>query len=105
MNAIVPRVEDCVEVLVKAFPVEDIWLLERNAANACELDAEHNLIVVVPESEAAHKVEAEMQKLLAQEFAGSGIEAFVFPLSAIDRIPRPLMVKMALTSGERIYCG
>jgi len=46
-----------------------------------------------------------VRKLLAQEFAAAGIEAFVFPLSAIDLIPRPLMVKMALTNGERIYCG
>jgi len=105
MNATVPHLDECVTALVKAFPVEDIWLLEREAANECELDAEHNLIVAVPDSQAAHKVEAEVQKLLAQQFAGAGIEAFVFPLSAIDRIPRPLMVKMALTSGERIYCG
>lgn len=105
MDVTVPRVDDCVAVLVKAFPVEDIWLLERNAATECALDAEHNLIIVVPDSQAAHEVEVEVRKLLAQEFAGSGIDAFVFPLSAIDRIPRPLMVKMALTSGERIYCG
>ena len=105
MKATAPLLADCVAVLVKAFSIEDIWLLERDAANECGLEAAHNLVVVVPDSEPAHKVEAEVRKILAQQFAGAGIDAFVFPLSAVERIPRPLMVKMALTSGQRIYCG
>lgn len=104
MNANALVVDDCVAALVKAFPIEDIWLLARDAAHECELDCPQNLIVTVPDSQTAHEAEEEARKILSQQFAGTGIDAFVFPLSAIERIPRPLMVKMALTSGRRIYC-
>jgi len=97
-------VEECVSALATAFPIEDIWLLERDAANECALDGEHNLIIVVPGSQNVAHTEAAVREVLRHQFKNSGIEAYVFPLSAVERIPRPLLVKMALTSGERIYC-
>ena len=97
-------VDDCVAALVKAFPIEDIWLLEANAAKECELDSPINLIVVVPDESEAHVIERAAVEMVRGRPEWNEIGVFAFPLSVITRIPRPLLVKMALTGGRNIYC-
>ena len=88
-----------VDALVKAFPVEDIWRLEAGAAPECGLERPQNLIVAVRDGEEAHRLEPQMRALLKD----AAEDVHVFPLSAFERIPRPLLVKMALTHGESVY--
>jgi hypothetical protein len=95
---------DCVAALVKAFPVEDVWLLEAGAAKECELASPINLIVIVPDEAEAHTIEKAALEMIRKRSEWNAIDVFAFPLSAITRIPRPLLVKMALTSGRNIYC-
>lgn len=95
---------ECVAALVKAFPIEDVWLLEAGAAKECELTSPINLIVIVPDGSEAHTIESAALEMIRKRPDWSGIDVFAFPLSAITRIPRPLLVKMALTSGRNIYC-
>jgi hypothetical protein len=96
--------DDCVAALVKAFPIEDVWLLEAKAAKECELDSPVNLIVIVPDDSEAHVIESAAVELVRKRPEWIEIDVFAFPLSVITRIPRPLVVKMALTSGRNIYC-
>lgn len=105
MKVLPPHIDECVSALLKAFPVEDVWLLDRDDANECGLDTSHALIVAVSDGESAHERENEARALFQQKSIGRDFSVFVFPLSTIERIPRPLLVKMALTSGERVYCG
>jgi hypothetical protein len=95
--------DDCVAALVKAFPVEDVWLLEAKAAKECELDSPVNLIVIVPDDSEAHLIESAAVEMIRKRPEWTEIDVFAFPLSVITRIPRPLLVKMALTSGRNIY--
>jgi hypothetical protein len=104
MNTMQDIADDCVAALAAAFPIEDVWLLEAKAAKECELDSPINLIVIVPDESEAHVIESAAVKLLRKRPEWSEIDVFAFPLSVITRIPRPLVVKMALTSGRNIYC-
>jgi hypothetical protein len=104
MNTMQDFVGDCVAALAKAFPVEDVWLLEAEAANECELDSPFNLVVIVPDDSEAHVLESAAVEMIRKRPEWSEIDVFVFPLSVITRTPRPLLVKMALTSGRNIYC-
>jgi hypothetical protein len=97
-------VGDCVAALVRTFPIEDVWLLEANAAKECQLASPINLIVVVPDGSEAHVIERAAVELVRKHPEWSEIDIFAFPLSVITRIPRPLLVKMALTAGRNIYC-
>jgi len=99
MNATAPRFEQEVKILKDSFPVEDIWLLEAQGEDF--LEASQNLIVIVPEDAESHLLEKKMQSALGTD--GKSLDVFAFPLSAIERIPRPLMVKMALSRGRNIY--
>ena len=104
MNTMQDLADDCVAALAAAFPVEDVWLLEANAAKECELDSPINLIVIVPDESEAHVIERAALQMVRKRPEWSEIDVFAFPLSVITRIPRPLVVKMALTSGRNIYC-
>jgi hypothetical protein len=99
MTAIPPTVAASVDALVNAFPVEDIWYLEAGDAPECGLERPRNLIVAVRDGEEAHLIEPRMRARLAD----AGEDVHVFPLAAFERIPRPLLVKMALTHGESVY--
>jgi hypothetical protein len=94
-----------VEVLVSQFPIEDIWLLEAGNAPECYLDKPYNLIVITRGTVEPHKLEAEARALLHEKFGEAEVDVYAFPLDAIMRIPRPLLIKMALQSGENVYCG
>jgi hypothetical protein len=67
------------------------------------LDKSVNLIVIVTEGSEHHLISADIENLIRKRADWSGIDIFVFPLSAITRIPRPLLVKMALSGGRNIY--
>lgn len=99
MNAKAPRFGQEVKTLTSTFPVEDIWLLEADGEDF--LEAPHNLIVIVPEDAGAHILEKKMKAALKVD--EKSLDLFAFPLSAIERIPRPLMVKMALSRGRNLY--
>ena len=105
MNTMQDVAEDCVAALAKAFPLQDVWLLEAKAANECELDSPINLILIVPDESEAHVIESAAVEMIRKKPEWSEIDVFVFPLSVITRTPRPLLVKMALTSGRNVYCG
>ena len=105
MNTMQDLADDCVAALVKAFPIEDVWLLEAKAANECELDSPINLIVIAPDDSEASVIESAAVEMIRKRPEWSEIDVFVFPLSVITRTPRPLLVKMALTSGRNVYCG
>jgi hypothetical protein len=103
MSVTPANVDECVAALVASFPIEDIWLLEPAKAKECHLVKPVNLIVIVTEGSEPHLVSAAIEELIRKRADWSGFDVFVFPLSAITRIPRPLLVKMALTSGTNIY--
>jgi hypothetical protein len=104
MNTAHDLVGDCVSALVEKFPIEDIWLLEAKAAKECQLDSPINLIVIVSDDSEADVIEKAAIEMVRKRPEWSEIEVFAFPLAVITRIPRPLLVKMALTSGRNIYC-
>ncbi|HEY5780201.1 MAG TPA: hypothetical protein VIT00_15775 [Terrimicrobiaceae bacterium] len=104
MNTIEDRLEEFLAALVRAFPIEDVWLLEAGKAKECALERPTNFIVIVPDGSDAHVIERAAADLILKRPEWSGIDVFVFPLSTITRTPRPLLVKMALTSGANIYC-
>ncbi len=101
MNATTAPFEQEIKTLTTKFPVEDIWLLEAQGEDF--LDAPQNLIVIVPDTREAHLLETEMKSAL--QLDPRSVDLFAFPLSAVERIPRPLMVKMALSRGRNIYRG
>ena len=103
MSVTQANVDECVAVLVAGFPIEDIWLLEPTKAKECHLDKPVNLIVIVTEGSEPHVISTGIEELIRKRPEWSEIELFVFPLSAITRIPRPLLVKMALSAGTNIY--
>ena len=103
MSVTQANVDECVATLVAGFPIEDILLLEPARAKECHLDKSVNLIVIVTEGSEPHLISAGIEDLIRKQADWSGIDVFVFPLSAITRIPRPLLVKMALSAGTNIY--
>jgi hypothetical protein len=103
MSATQINVDECVAALIAGFPIDDIWLLEPARAKECHLDKPINLIVIVTEGSEPHVISAAVEELIRKRADWSGIGVFVFPLSAITRIPRPLLVKMALSAGTNIY--
>jgi hypothetical protein len=103
MSVTQANVDECVVALVAGFPIEDIWLLEPARAKECHLDKSVNLIVIVTGGSEPHLISAGIEDLIRKRADWSGIDVFVFPLSAITRIPRPLLVKMALSAGTNIY--
>lgn len=94
-----------VEALTSELSLEDIWLLESGSAPECYLEKAHNLILITRGASEPHHVEAEARDLLNKKFPEADVDVFAFPLDAIMRIPRPLLIKMALQSGENVYCG
>ena len=63
-----------------------------------------NLFLIVPDVSEAHVIESAALEMVRKRPEWSDIDVFAFPLSVITRIPRPLLVEMALTSGRNIYC-
>lgn len=102
MNAIPLQIDECVNALIGAFRVEDIWMLEASAYPDSDLDPV-TLIVIVPQDEAAHEIEAAATTYLRDICGANAPAVAVFNISAIERLPRPLLVKMALSKGIRIH--
>lgn len=98
-------IADGVDVLLQKFPVEDIWFFQADEAKECVLDKPQNLVVIVPDAAGAHVLDQKARELFRRQFGDGDIDVHVFPRSAVERVPRPLLVKMALTSGSNIYTG
>ena len=103
MSVTQANVDECVAALIANFPIEDIWLLEPARAKECHLDKPVNLIAIVIEGSEPHVISTGIEELMRKRPDWSQIDVFVFPLSAITRIPRPLLVKMALSAGTNIF--
>jgi hypothetical protein len=103
MSVTPAKLDECVAALVAGFPIEDIWLLEPARAKECLLDKPVNLIVITTEGSEPHVVSTGLEELIRKRTDWSDIDVFVFPFSAIMRIPRPLLVKMALSAGTNLY--
>ena len=104
MTTVPDLVSDCIAALVESFPMEDIWMLEAKAAKECELESPLNLVLIVPDDSQADVIERAAIEMVRKRPEWSEIDVFAFPLSVITRIPRPLLVKMALSSGRNVYC-
>jgi hypothetical protein len=104
MSTVRDLVSDCVAALVESFPIEDIWMLEAKAAKECQLESPINLVLIVPDDSEADVIERAAIETVRKRPEWSEIDIFAFPLSVITRIPRPLLVKMALSSGRSVYC-
>ena len=104
MTTVPDLVSDCIAALVESFPIEDIWMLEAKAAKECELESPLNLVLIVPDDSQAEVIERTAIEMVRKRPEWSDIDVFAFPLSVITRIPRPLLVKMALSSGRNVYC-
>jgi hypothetical protein len=104
MSTVRDLVSDCVAALVESFPIEDIWMLEAKAAKECQLESPINLVLIVPDDSEADVIERAAIETVRKRPEWSEIDIFAFPLSVITRIPRPLLVKMALSSGRNVYC-
>ncbi len=104
MNTVQDLVSNCVAALVEGFPIEDIWMLEAKAAKECGLESPVNLVLIVPDESQADAIEKAAIEMVRKRPEWSEIDIFAFPLSVITRIPRPLLVKMALSSGRNVYC-
>ncbi len=95
------NVDECVHALTHEFPLEDVWLLDTARAHECGLDERIQLIGFVREGNEAHLLEDKIGGFLRERFGNVNLHAF--PAAAIYQIPRPLLVKMAFTSGRLIY--
>jgi hypothetical protein len=103
MNALRDLAIDCSKALVAALPIEDVWFLEASAARECGLKSPANLILVVPDDSQPHVVERAALDLIRKQPDWNAVDVFSFPVSAVSRTPRPLLLKMALSSGRIIY--
>lgn len=102
MSSPEPEIEACAVLLAKSFPVEDIWSLTTEDAHECGLETPENLVVIVRRGSEAHEIEQEANLLVQKELPDAQIGIHVFSIMAIERTPRPLLVKMALRHGEII---
>lgn len=105
MKSTEPLVDEFIAALVEAFPVEDIWYLDSRTAKECRLGEEANLVIIVSAGGEASKIEKEATALIRKKFPGTPVGIHVFPQSAMFQTPRPLLVKMAFTGGQHVYCG
>jgi hypothetical protein len=103
MSVTPANVDDCVAALVAGFPIEEVWFLEPAKAKECHLEKQTNLIIIVTEGSEPHLISAAIDDLIRQRPDWGDLDVFVFPFSAITRIPRPLLVKMALSGGTNVY--
>ena len=104
MNSTQPLVEEFVSALVEAFPVEDIWYLDSRTAKECRLREAVNLVIIVSSGGDASKIEEEATALIRKKFQGQIVGIHAFPQSAMFQTPRPLLVKMAFSSGHHAFC-
>ncbi len=61
--------DDCVAALLKAFPIEDVWLLEAKAAKECALQSPINLFLIVPDVSEAHAIESAALEMVRMDLS------------------------------------
>jgi hypothetical protein len=96
-----PHLAGLVATLAAELPVEDIWYFEACRAPECELPKPFHLVILVSEGEEAHKVEERAAALAAGSCRDVSVHAF--PQASMYRLPRPLLLKMALTAGKCVF--
>lgn len=96
-----PHIEQSIQTLTAALPIEDAWYFESKRAPECGLTKPFQLVLFVQEGAEAHLVEAQANALLEKEFPD--IAAHAFPYAALHQLPRPLVAKMALSVGHCVY--
>jgi hypothetical protein len=90
-----------VATLAAELRVEDIWYFEACKAPECELSKPFHLVLLVNENAEAHKVEERAAELLGGECRDISVHAF--SQAAMYQMPRPLLLKMALTAGKCVF--
>jgi len=101
MTMSTPTIDQCVRALVKDFSVEDIWVLEAAKARECGLSDKLQLVVFVSEGEEPDVIEVQALRSMREQFGDVGVH--VFSHTAMFQIPRPLLVKMAFSSGRQVF--
>jgi hypothetical protein len=96
-----PHISQHVASLAAELPVEDIWYFEARQAAECELSRPFHLILLVSEGAEAHKVEARAAELIGEECRDVSVHAFSH--NAMYQLPRPLLLKMAMTAGKCVF--
>lgn len=96
-----PHLAGLVANLAAELPVEDIWYFEASRAPECELAKPFHLVVLVSDGEEAHKIE-ERATALARETCRD-VSVHAFPQAAMYQLPRPLVLKMAMTAGKCVF--
>jgi hypothetical protein len=96
-----PHIAQHVATLAAELPVEDIWYFEASHAVECESGKPFHLVLLVSEGEEAYKVEALAGSLLGEDCRDVSVHAF--PQTALYQLPRPLVLKMAMTAGQCVY--
>jgi len=104
MKSTEPLVDEFIAALVEAFPVEEIWYLDSSTAKECRLREAVNLVVIVSPGGEASMIEGKADALIREKFPGARVGIHAFPQSAMCQTPRPLLVKMAFSSGHHIFC-
>lgn len=96
-----PHIAQYVAHLAAGLPVEDIWYFEACKAPECELNKPFHLVLLVNKGEEAYKVEARAAELLGEDCRDVSVHAF--PQQALYQLPRPLLLKMAMTAGKCVF--
>jgi hypothetical protein len=96
-----PHIAQHVATLAAELPVEDMWYFEACKAPECELSKPFHLVLLVSEGEEAHLVEERATGLLGDECRDVSVHAF--PQAALYQLPRPLLLKMAMTAGKCVF--
>jgi len=96
-----PHIAQHVIHLSAELPVEDIWYFEASKAPECELSKPFHLVLLVSDGEEAHKVESRAAELLGEDCRDVSVHAF--PQAALYHLPRPLLLKMAMTAGKCVF--
>jgi hypothetical protein len=96
-----PHIAQHVARLSAELPVEDIWYFEACKAPECELPKPFHLILLVSKGEEADLIEARATVLLGEDCRDVSVHAF--PQAALYQLPRPLLLKMAMTAGKCVF--
>lgn len=93
----------CVADLTQRFSIEVIWLLNARTTPGCELPKEWNVLIVVGENVDPEVVQDHAEQNLRALALASELGVVVFPPTVLQTMPRPMLIKMAMSSGESLY--
>mgnify|MGYP001352879319 CR=1 FL=1 len=96
-----PHLAAPIALLAAELPVEDIWYFAACQAPECELPQPFHLVLLVSDDAEAHQVEERAAGLLGDRRRDFAVHAF--PHRALYQLPRPLLLKMAMTAGRCVF--